>query len=95
MSKTTKQPDRWERMVEGDIESDNGWIRDVDAVKLLRREHRAAVRIVKNEPELPGVMPLEMWDAIKSSREVASEALRIAVQKTKRNILDQLKRRSQ
>jgi len=40
-----KQQDRFERAFDG-IE-DSGWVRVVDAVKLLRREHAAVVRAVE------------------------------------------------
>lgn len=47
---TKKKPDRWERMVE-DAALVNGEDRFLDAatiVKLLRKEHEAVVRMVKN-----------------------------------------------
>lgn len=41
---------------------------------------------VHDEPELPGGMPDEMWNAIKGDRDATEQAMRIAVQQTKRNI---------
>lgn len=35
-----KAKDRWERMVEA-LPDDNGWVRSIDAAKLLRQQHRA------------------------------------------------------
>jgi hypothetical protein len=50
-------------------------------------------RIILDEPELPGDMPEEMWQAIRADKETAQEAMRIAVRKTKQNILDRLQAR--
>lgn len=42
---------------------------------------------VENEPELPGDMPQEMYDAVKEDKDAMAELLRIVVRKTKENIL--------
>lgn len=43
------------------------------------------------EPELPGDMPDEMWDLIRSDRDAATEALRIVVRETKNGIKRRLR----
>ena len=43
---------------------------------------------IANEPELPGGMPDEMWDAIKGDRDATEEGMRIVVRRTKQGILD-------
>lgn len=48
-----KQPDRWERMVLQELKKHDQpndpaiWLNGPDIAKLLRREHKAMVRIVK------------------------------------------------
>ena len=49
-----------------------------------QREEDAALADI--EPELPGEMPDEMWEAIQGDRDAVGEALRIAVRQTKQNI---------
>lgn len=48
---------------------------------------RAAVMA---EPELPGDMPDEMWEALSKDKESAAECLRIVVRQTKSGILQRL-----
>lgn len=50
----------------------------------------AAIKAVDAEPELPGSMPDEIWDAIKNDRDAAEELLRIVVRQTKVGIIDRL-----
>lgn len=42
------------------------------------------------EPELPGDMPDEMWDAIQHDKDAATEAMRIIVRQTRDGILRRL-----
>ena len=48
---------------------------------------RAAINA---EPELPGDMPDEMWEAIRNDRQAAVECMRILVRQTKLGILKRL-----
>jgi len=50
-------------------------------------ERKAWMEAVTDEPELPGEMPDEMWDVLRSDRAAATEALRIIVRQTKGEIL--------
>ena len=58
---------------------------------------REALEAVEAEPELPGEMPEEMWDALEAmrgsvgEREAMTEAFRIVVQLTKKGIADRLR----
>ena len=45
---------------------------------------------VESEPELPGDMPDEMWNAIRNDRVATSAALRIVVRQTKAGILKRI-----
>jgi hypothetical protein len=45
---------------------------------------------VESEPEMPGQMPDEMWDAIRNDRDACAEAMRIAVRQTKSGILGRI-----
>ncbi len=51
-------------------------------------ELAALKQAVLDEPELPGEMPDEMWDAIKGDRDAITEALRIVIRQTKAGILE-------
>jgi len=44
------------------------------------------LKAVDDEPELPGNMPDEMWNAISGDRDAMTEALRVVVRKTKEGI---------
>lgn len=53
------------------------------------------LKAIEDEPELPGDMPDEMWDALRQmayrdDREGMMEALRIAVRQTKEGIRERL-----
>lgn len=63
-----------------------GWVdgKDYDA---LQTRYEAAKEAIKSEPEFPGSMPDEMWEAIKGDKDAMREALRITVRLTKKNIL--------
>ena len=56
--------------------------------KLL--ELNAAIKAVNDEPELPGDMPDEMWNAIRNDRDAVAEALRITVRQTKSGIIKRM-----
>lgn len=45
---------------------------------------------IEAEPELPGDMPDEMWEACKSDRDTMQEAMRIVVRLTKEGIAKEL-----
>ena len=45
---------------------------------------------IEREPELPGDMPDEMWEAIRNDRDAMRQALVIAVKETKANIKNRL-----
>lgn len=47
-----------------------------------------ALAAIEQEPELPGDMPDDMWEAIKGDRDAVQEAMRIAVRQTKGGIRD-------
>lgn len=51
-----------------------------------RRGAERALRELDAEPEMPGEMPDEMWEAIRNDRDAVGEALRIAVRLTKENV---------
>lgn len=55
-----------------------------------RRERERCCEAVREEPELPGDMPDEMWDAIRNDRDAMAAALRITVQQTKQGILSRI-----
>ena len=55
-----------------------------------RIELNAAIKAVNDEPELPGEMPDEMWNAIRNDRDAVAEALRIAVRQTKSGIIKRM-----
>lgn len=42
------------------------------------------------EPELPGDMPDEMWEAVRNDRQAAVECMRIVVRQTKIGIIRRL-----
>lgn len=52
-----------------------------------REQARAAIMA---EPELPGDMPDEMWEAIRNDRDAAVECMRIVVRQTKAGIIKRL-----
>ena len=56
--------------------------------KLL--ELNAAIKAVNDEPELPGEMPDEMWDAIRNDRDAATHAMREVVRLTKSGIIERM-----
>ncbi len=74
--------------------SDQNRIVDPDAdcldlhPSLIRRED--VERAINDEPELPGKMPDEMFEAISGDRDATEEALRICVRQTKAGILKRL-----
>ena len=45
---------------------------------------------IEAEPELPGEMPDEMWQAISKDKDAAAECLRIVVRQTKAGIIQRL-----
>jgi hypothetical protein len=50
----------------------------------------AALLAIDEEPELPGDMPDEMWEAIRGDRDACMNAMRIAVRQTKEGIRERL-----
>ena len=52
---------------------------------------RDIVAAIKNEPELPGLMPDEMWAMLNGNRDVTQLALVRAVQATKKGIIKNAK----
>lgn len=55
-------------------------------ITVLKLAHRA----IDDEPEVPGPMPDEMWEAIRNDRDAMERAIRIGVQLTKQGIRDRL-----
>ena len=55
----------------------------------------AALKAVADEPELPGEMPDEVWEALISDRATMETVLRGIVQTTKQNIRDRIERVAQ
>ena len=55
----------------------------------------AALKAVDDEPELPGEMPDEVWEALRSDRATMETVLRGIVQTTKQNIRDRIERVAQ
>lgn len=53
----------------------------------IERERARCIAAVEAEPEMPGPMPDELWDVIRSGRHVAVDVLRIAVRQTKAGII--------
>jgi len=48
------------------------------------------IAAIDSEPELPGEMPDEMWEAIKNDKDAMRQAMVIAVKKTKAGIKNRL-----
>lgn len=55
-----------------------------------RIERERCLQAVKDEPELPGDMPDEMWATIAGDRDAITEALRVAVRQTKAGIRERI-----
>lgn len=55
----------------------------------------AALKAVADEPELPGEMPNEVWEALRSDRATMETVLRGVVQTAKQNIRDRIERVAQ
>ena len=55
-----------------------------------RLERRRCLACVENEPELPGDMPDEMWEAIRNDRDAMREVLCIAARITKQGIRERI-----
>lgn len=51
---------------------------------------QTALQAIEDEPEVPGPMPDEMWEAIRNDRDACENAIRIAVRLTKEGIRDRL-----
>ena len=66
--------------------TENAAGQDVPSIDWLE----TAIKAVEAEPELPGSMPDEMWDAIAGDRDATEEALRIVVRQTKAGIIERL-----
>jgi len=62
----------------------------------LKKDLASAIRtyisgVIDKEPELPGDMPDDMWDAIKDDRDACQKAMQIIVRQTKDNIKQALR----
>lgn len=55
-----------------------------------RLERERCIAAVDAEPELPGDMPDEMWEAARNDRDAMAEAMRIAVRQTKAGIKERI-----
>ena len=55
----------------------------------------AVYKAIDDEPELPGEMPDEVWEALRSDRATMETVLRGIVQTTKQNIRDRIERVAQ
>lgn len=74
------------------------WLGGPDAKILLDAKHAIEFRLHPNkvmdaidaEPELPGEMPDEMWEAIKNDKDAMTELLRITVRATKSGIKNRI-----
>lgn len=53
-----------------------------------RIERARCLEAIASVPELPGEMPDEMWNKVMGDRDAMTEALRIAVRKTKEEAAD-------
>lgn len=53
-------------------------------------ERNRCLKAVDDEPELPGRMPYEMWEAIRDDRDATENAIRLAVQQTKSAIRERI-----
>ncbi len=52
----------------------------------------AVRQVIDLEPELPGGMPNEMWEAIRNNREACELAFKVTVKETKAGILKRLEK---
>ena len=55
----------------------------------------AALKAVDDEPELPGEMPDEVWEALRSDRVMMETIMRGVVQTAKQGIRDRIERVAQ
>ena len=55
----------------------------------------AALKAVDDEPELPGEMPDDVWESLRSDRAMMETVLRGVVQTAKQNIRDRIERVAQ
>ena len=53
----------------------------------LKAENKRLREAIEDEPEVPGHMQDEMWEAIKGDRDSIEEAMRIVVRQTKEGII--------
>lgn len=53
-------------------------------------ERERCLQAVDDEPELPGDMPDEMWEAIVGDRDATAEAMRVVVRQTKAGIRERI-----
>jgi len=88
-----KKPDRLERKLERESR-DGVTLTLSSAIKLLRAEHAWMRRMVRQEPELTGAMPLELYVKIQRSSIIqVEEILRCVVRATKKSMLAKLDQR--
>lgn len=55
----------------------------------------AVYKAIDDEPELPGEMPDEVWESLRSDRAMLETVLRGVVQTAKQNIRDRIERVAQ
>ena len=55
----------------------------------------AALKAIDDEPELPGEMPDDVWESLRSDRAMMETVLRGVVQTTKQNIKGRIERVAQ
>jgi hypothetical protein len=60
--------------------------------EVARMERDRCLCAVDEEPEYPGDMPDEMWEAIRGDRDAMAEALRVTVRLTKKGIRERIMR---
>lgn len=67
-------------------------IKEIFAInaEATRLERERCLKAVDDEPEFPGEMPDEVWNAFVADRDMVTKALRLAVRQTKAGIRDRI-----
>lgn len=60
------------------------------ANEATKNERDRCLKAVADEPEVPGTMPDEMWNAIRDDRDAMENVIRVAVQQTKAGIRERI-----
>lgn len=63
----------------------------MNAEQIRKQERDRCIKAVQDEPELPGDMPDEMWEAIRNDRDAVRQAFVIAVRQTKDEIIRRIR----